>query len=45
VLLIETGNVNGGNPVWQLNLEEGPHTTTEQTVLAREASAEAGGVE
>lgn len=45
VLLVETGNVDRGNSVWQLNLEEGPHTTREETVLAREASADAGGVE
>jgi hypothetical protein len=45
VLLVETGNMDRGSPVWQLNLEEGPYTTREQVVLAREASADAGGVE
>ena len=34
VLLVETGNVDRGSPVWQLNLDQVPHTTQEQVVLA-----------
>jgi hypothetical protein len=43
VLMVETGSVDRGSPVWQLNLEEGPHTTKEQATLARETSAEHAG--
>jgi hypothetical protein len=45
VLLVETGNVSRGSPVWQLNLDQGPHTTMEETALASEIAADAGGVE
>ena len=45
VLLVETGNVSRGSPVWQLNLGQGPHTTVEETALAIEAAADAVGVE
>ena len=45
VLLVATGNVSHGSPVWQLNLEEGPHTTMEETALASEIAADAGGIE
>jgi hypothetical protein len=34
-----------GSPVWQLNLDQGPHTTMEETALASEIAADAGGVE
>ena len=40
VLLVETGNVDRGSPMWQLNLQDGPHTTKEQTVLASEIAAD-----
>jgi hypothetical protein len=43
VLLVETGNVDRGSPVWQLNLDQGPRTTKEQVGLAREIAAEGGG--
>jgi hypothetical protein len=45
VLLVETGNVSRGSPVWQLNLDQGPHTTNEETALASEIAADAGGLE
>jgi len=45
VLLVETGNVSRGSPVWQLNLDQGPHTTKEETALASEIAVDAGGLE
>jgi hypothetical protein len=45
VLLVETGNVSRGSPVWQLNIDQGPHTTEDEAALAREVAADDGGVE
>jgi hypothetical protein len=42
VLLVETGVVSRGSPVWQLHLDQGPHTTEQQLALAREIAADAG---
>jgi hypothetical protein len=40
VLLVETGNISRGSPVWQLNLDQGPHTTEGEATLAREIAAD-----
>jgi hypothetical protein len=42
VLLVQTGAVSRGSPVWQLNLDQGPHTTEGEAALAREIAADDG---
>jgi hypothetical protein len=43
VLLVETGDISRGSPVWQLNLDQGPCTTESQAALAREIAADDAG--
>jgi hypothetical protein len=40
VLLVETGTVSRGSPVWQLNLDQGPHTTEAESALAHEIASD-----
>jgi hypothetical protein len=42
VLMVETGNVDRGSPVWQICLEQGSQTTEQEIALAREIAAEDG---
>jgi hypothetical protein len=45
VLMVETGSIDRGSPVWQISLEQGSQTTRDEMALAREIAADAGGVE
>ena len=40
VLMVETGTVDRGSPVWQISLEQGSQTTEQEMGLAREISAD-----
>jgi hypothetical protein len=43
LLMVETGNVDRGSPVWQMCLEQGTQTTAQEIGLAREIGADEGG--
>jgi hypothetical protein len=45
LLMVETGSVDRGSPVWQLCLEQGSQTSDQEIVLAREIAADAGGAD
>jgi hypothetical protein len=40
VLMMETGNIDRGSPVWQICLEQGSQTTEHEIGLAREIAAD-----
>jgi hypothetical protein len=43
LLMVETGNVDRGSPVWQMCLEQGTQTTEQEIGLARQVAADDGG--
>jgi hypothetical protein len=44
LLMVETGSVDRGSPVWQICLEQGTQTTEHEIALAREIAADDGAV-
>jgi hypothetical protein len=40
LLMVETGSVDRGSPVWQICLEQGSQTTEHEIGLAREIAAD-----
>jgi hypothetical protein len=42
LLMVETGSVDRGSPVWQICLEQGSQTTEQEIGLAREIAADDG---